>query len=124
MKRTTIARMATAAIVAGGLWAADLGLTGIAQADPTGPQHWCPGESMVYSPVAADRGTDTGPGNLYHWDMNICHTWYYLRDEKGNVPYGLDSGHLPSNVWDGDNPPPGSLMAPPRPCPPSILPCL
>jgi hypothetical protein len=124
MKRTTIAGMATAAIVAGGLGLADLGPAGIAQADPGGPHNWCPGESMDYSPTAAHFNTDTGPGAGYHWDMNICHTWYRLRDEKGNVPYGLNRGSLPSDVWDGTNPPAGSLMGPPPPCPPSILPCL
>jgi hypothetical protein len=54
-----------------------------------------------------------GPGAGYVWDMSICHTWYYVRSGMGNVPQHSaidptnDVRH--SNLWDGDNPPPGSL---------------
>jgi hypothetical protein len=108
--------------------AAAFGLTalapfGVTHADtgPGGPFRWCPGESMQYSPEAAFRGEDNGPGAGYSWDMNICHTWYRLRD-GGNVPY---QGSLhQTSVWDGDNPPPGKVLGPLPKCDPSPLPCL
>jgi hypothetical protein len=109
--------------MAGGLGLTALGPADIARADDPvgGPFRWCPGDSMVYSTTAYLSGADNGPGLAYSWDMNICHTWYRLRDRKGNVPY---FGSLPSDVWDGDNPPAGSVLAPLPPCPPSLLPCL
>jgi hypothetical protein len=104
MKRTLITGIATATFVAGGLGLAGLGLgAGTAHAE-YGPQQWCPGQSM---------DPPTGPGSLYNWDMSICHTWYRVDGFKGNVPFGLSGGSLPSNVWDGDNPPPG-LPPPPN----------
>jgi|SRR5271169_5041463 hypothetical protein len=89
-----------------------LGLgAGAAQADlgpAYGPHHWCPGDN-----------DSTAPTTAYNWDFNICHTYYWVDMDKGNVPY---RGRLPSNLWDGDNPP--GEVTQPRPCPPSILPCL
>jgi hypothetical protein len=122
MKRLIIG-LATTVVVSGSAGLAGLGLAGIAQADDNvgGPFHWCPGDDMIYSPTATVSGADNGPGLAYSWDMNICHTWYRLKDRKGNVPY---KGSLPSDVWDGDNPPAGSVLAPLPPCAPSILPCL
>jgi hypothetical protein len=98
MKRA-LAALATAALVSGGIGAAALGLAATAYADSPGPYYWCPGDDMAYH---APRGERNGPGVAYGWDMNICHTWYWVRDEAGNVPY---KGKLPSGVWDGDNPP-------------------
>ena len=75
-------RMSTKQILAGalasvGLAAAGLGLaTGTAAAGPSVPHQWCPGQSM-YSP--------SGPGAVYVWDMNVCHTWQYVRMGMGNV---------------------------------------
>jgi hypothetical protein len=99
----TLKWMIAVAALTGGLAAASLGLgAGFADARPTGPHHWCPGDSMQYQtqPWLADH---TGPGPGYSWDMNICHTWFWLANGKqGNVPF---DGKLPSGVWDGDSPP-------------------
>jgi hypothetical protein len=118
MKRTLIAAMATAASLA-----CAVGSAGTAQADSNvgGPFHWCPGESMQYSPTATQFGRDNGPGAGYSWNMGICHTWFRLRRQIGNVPW---NGSLPSDVWDGTNPPPGSVLPPLKPCVPAPLPCL
>lgn len=89
-----IVGLTTAVLVSGGL-----GLAGTAQAGPLPPHTWCPGDSMVYSRY----DMSSGPGVAYQWDMNVCHTWYFVQNEAGNVPY---KGQLPSDVWDGDNPPP------------------
>jgi hypothetical protein len=98
-------RMLAGALTSVSLAAAGLGLgTGTALALPSEPHQWCPGDSM-YSPA--------GPGAVYVWDMNVCHTWQYVRAGMGNVaveslngPPRLDS----SNLWDGPNPPPGSAF--------------
>ena len=63
---------------------------------------------MVYQPA----GYATGPGSAYSWDMTVCHTWYWVKNAQGNVPY---KGALPSNVWDGDNPPPLAELPPKQP---------
>ena len=81
-------------LLTGGLAAGGLGHAGIAQAHK--PHNWCPGQPMNYP---------TGPNVGYDWDMNICHTWFRVRNGKGNVPY---NGKLPSDVWDGEVPPPDS----------------
>ena len=123
MKRLVVG-LATSVLVSGGLGLAGLGLAaGTAHADPCtlkdqracpprGPNQWCPGQSM--DPA---RG---GPGTDVVWDVNVCHTWYYVAYGQGNVAndYGAPPG-VP-NVWDGDNPP-----GPPRPqCGvPGTLPC-
>jgi hypothetical protein len=96
-------KMAGMAMLSGSLGLAALGLgAGTAQAD-SGPFHWCPGDPMQYPQPAPHSGDQAGPGVYYNWDMNVCHTWYWVAHEKGNVPY---QGSLPSGVWDGDNPPP------------------
>jgi hypothetical protein len=118
MKRTLIAGMATVGVVAG-MGLAGLGTSGVAQADDNvgGPFQWCPGDSMDYSPTATFFGGHNGPGRGYRWDMNVCHTWYRLRSmHAGNVP---DNGDPHSDVWDGDNPPPGQVLPPLPPCPPA-----
>ena len=123
MKRLIVG-LTTAVLVSGGLGLVGLELAaGTAQADPCtlqdqracpprGPHQWCPGRSM--DPA---RG---GPGTTVVWDMNVCHTWYFVAYGQGNVAnnYGAPPGT--PNVWDGDNPP-----APPRPqCGvPGTLPC-
>ena len=114
---------AVAALTAGGLGLSGVGPIGVAQADDPvgGPFRWCPGDDMQYSTTAYLTGADNGPGGGYSWDMSICHTWYRLKHEKGNV---LFDGALPSNVWDGDNPPAGEVMDPLPPCVPAPLPCL
>lgn len=59
------------------------------------------------------------PGIFYGWDWNICHTYYWVDSDKGNVPF---HGQVPSSLWDGENPP-GEIMQIP-PCVPAPLPCL
>jgi hypothetical protein len=87
--RRGITGLATATLLfAGGGLAA-----GTAQAQGPGPHHWCPGEPITYP---------TGPGPHYNWDWNVCHTYYWVNG-KGNVPY---DGKLPSDLYDGTNPPP------------------
>ena len=64
-----------------------------------------------------------GPGAGYVWDMNVCHTWQYVRSGMGNVPVKVPDGVDPvtfqptgwkiqpdSNLWDGPNPPPNSAF--------------
>jgi hypothetical protein len=98
-------RMLAGALMSVSLAAAGLGLgTGSALALPSEPHQWCPGDPI--NPPA-------GPGTGYLWDMNVCHTWQYVRAGMGNVPvesiYGgfkLDK----SNLWDGPSPPAGSAF--------------
>jgi hypothetical protein len=98
-------RMLAGALTSVSLAAAGLGLgTGTALALPSEPHQWCPGDSM-YPPA--------GPGAVYAWDMNVCHTWQYVRVGMGNVavehlngPPTVDG----SNLWDGPNPPPDSAF--------------
>ena len=92
--RRGIVGFTTAVLVSGGL-----GLAGAAQARPLPPHTWCPGAPMAYSTY----DMSSGPGVAYQWDMNVCHTWYFVQNSAGNVPY---KGELPSDVWDGPNPPP------------------
>lgn len=103
MNLRTIKRIIAGTLLSGGVAVTGLGLgAGTADARPTGPHQWCPGDSMQYqtNPRMAQH---SGPGPLYSWDPTICHTWYWLAPGgKGNVPF---RGQLPSNVWDGDNPP-------------------
>lgn len=87
-----------AALAAATLTACGMTLATPAQAGPLPPHTWCPGDSMTYSRY----DMSSGPGVAYQWDMNVCHTWYFVTGSRGNVPY---QGHLPSGVWDGDNPP-------------------
>jgi hypothetical protein len=110
MKRE-IAGLATTLLVSGALGLAGLGPgTGTARATCSpgaavvngkcyGPNHWCPGQSLYVS--------QGGPNRDVNWDMNVCHTWYWVADGEGNVS---------PQVWDGDNPPPPA--APPAPAPP------
>lgn len=95
------------------LTAAGLGLAaGTALALPASQHTWCPGQPM-------DR--PDGPGANYVWDMNVCHTWQYVRGDMGNVGVRIPAGFDPvtyqptgweikptSNVFDGPTPPPGS----------------
>jgi hypothetical protein len=98
----TMKKMAGMALLSGSLGLAALGMgAGTAQAD-SGPFYWCPGDPMQYPQPAPRSGGQAGPGVYYNWDMNICHTWYWVAHEQGNVPY---QGSLPSGVWDGENPP-------------------
>jgi hypothetical protein len=109
-KRILAGTLASVSLAAAGLGMA----TGTAVAAPSVPHQWCPGDSM-YPPA--------GPGAGYVWDMNVCHTWQYVRSGMGNVPVKVPDGIDPvtyqptgwkiqpdSNVWDGPNIPPGSAF--------------
>jgi hypothetical protein len=114
-----IVRLATNALVAGGLGLASL-TTGFAQAQPgpvplgawpgcpndhpQGPCHWCPGDPL---PPTGNHVT-----NPVVWDNNVCHTYYYYYYYY--VYFG--QGNVAQNIWDGDNPP-----APPPPAPPGLI---
>ena len=89
----TLRKIIAGALLSGGVAVAGFGLAaGTAQADSAdwGPaKHWCPGESL---PATGNHVTDP----IHDWDMNRCHTYYYLWPGMGNV----------SNlIWDGDDPP-------------------
>jgi hypothetical protein len=104
-----IARLATTLMVCGGLGLAGLG-PGAASAhadDRYGPHQWCPGQSMDWP---------SGPWDRVDWDMDVCHTWYVVGIGQGNVPERFGG---PSNIWDGDNPPP-----PPSCAVPDVPPCV
>lgn len=111
-------RMTAAALASVGLAAASLGLgVGTAQAIPSQPHQWCPGTPMHNPP---------GPGAMFQWDMNVCHTWQYVKPGMGNVPSktwdyaSFDPvTQLPTSyyftvensiVWEGPNMPPGAEM--------------
>jgi hypothetical protein len=95
-------RIVVGALVTGGIAIAGIGLAA-GTAEAQAPYHWCPGESMVFDPRVRDH---TGPGPAFNWDMNICHTWYWVKGGQGNIPY---KGSLKSsNAWDGEVPPPNS----------------
>jgi hypothetical protein len=96
--RRGIAGLATAALLSGGLAGLGPG-AGTAWADTYGPHQWCPGDSIYYP---------TGPGPYYNWDMNVCHTYYWVNG-TGNVPY---KGELPSDLYDGTDPPPPRNQSP------------
>ena len=94
-----IKRIFAGALLSASLAAAGMGLApGIAQAGPASPHVWCPGQPMHYP---------TGPGADKTWDMNVCHTWYFVKTGFGNVQ--LVNGGTAS-VWDGEFPPEGSLV--------------
>ena len=99
-------RMIAGALTMTSLTAAGLSLAaGTAAADPLPGAHtWCPGTSLASPP-----GSGISPGA---WDMNVCHTWYRVEAGKGNVPYRSLDGTFRvehSNLWDGPNPPAGSV---------------
>ena len=110
-------RILAAALTAVGLAAAGLSLGTVpALAIPSQPHQWCPGMSMHNPP---------GPGAMYHWDMNVCHTWQYVKSGMGNVAHEVPDGPLDpvtyrwtnykvtvegSSVWEGPNMPPGAEM--------------
>ena len=80
----TCKRIMFCALLTGGIAFAELGLAATAQAQV--PHHWCPGDTMVFQPVP-QMAQHTGPGTFFGWDMNICHTWFWVRSGMGNVPF-------------------------------------
>jgi hypothetical protein len=102
-------RLATSALLTGGLAAVALGF-GAGTAQAGGPYTWCPGQSMT---SGVDMEHHTGaPGGTIDWDMNVCHTWWYVSWGSGNINPG---------VWEGDAPAPDALV--PRKCPPISFIC-
>jgi hypothetical protein len=100
--------LTTVSLVATGL---SLG-TGVSQAIPSQPHEWCPGMPMKSPP---------GPGEIYVWDMNVCHTWQRVNSGMGNVPrkdiqidpstgrfINVGNKLEGSDLWDGPNIPPGA----------------
>ena len=112
MKRLFVG-FATAALMTSGVVATGLGV-GTAQAiddcaPPTrvnglcyGPNHWCPGDSLLYL-------TQNHVVNPVTWDMNVCHTYWHVAPEDANQGQG---------IYEGPNPPPPQV--PPPPAPPGI----
>jgi hypothetical protein len=113
MKRVIVG-LATTALVSGGLGLVGLGPgAGTAQAiddcSPAamvngvcwGPNHWCPGDSLLY----LTQNHITLPVT---WDMHICHTYYHVAQDQANQGDG---------IYEGPNPPPP--VAPPAPGPPA-----
>src|ERR1700676_4123973 len=80
-------RIIAGALLSGGVAVAGLGLAaGTAHADTFGgPYRWCPGQEL---PQTGD------PNWRVVWDMSVCHTWYRVGPNQGNV------GRY---IWDGDN---------------------
>ena len=79
-------RMLAGALTSVSLAAVGLGLgAGAAQAIPSQPHQWCPGMPMHNPP---------GPGAMYQWDMNVCHTWQYVKSGMGNVAQQVWVGPL------------------------------
>ena len=52
-----------------------------------------------------------GPGRDMVWDMNICHTFWFVDFGKGNVAR-TSPGPPDPWVWDGANPPPSDRCYP------------
>ncbi|MDT5104613.1 MAG: hypothetical protein QOI25_2126, partial [Mycobacterium sp.] len=103
-----LARLAISGLVTGGLAAAALGL-GAGTAAAGGPYTWCPGQNS-----GIDIEHHTGAPGAVNWDMNVCHTWWYVNWGFGNINPG---------IWDGDNPPPPPEALEPRQCPPFAFMC-
>lgn len=102
IKQLLAAAVTSAALVAAGL---SLG-AGTAAALPSQPHQWCPGDSMQ---------SPSGPGSWIVWDMNVCHTWQYVRWGGNASKVDFDGTIVPAtSVWDGPSPPPDS--APPVEC--------
>ena len=106
----TLTRIVAATLVPGGVAMAGLGLAaGTANAENWcssaamvnnvcyGPNQWCPGDSLFHL-------TQNHVANPIYWDMNACHTYYYVPRGTGNV--GQD-------ISEGPNPP-GPQALPPR----------
>lgn len=102
-----LARLATTLLVSGGLAGLGLGAGTALADDRYGPHQWCPGQSMEWP---------SGPWNQVDWDMEVCHTWYVVGIGQGNVP---EHSGGPSNIWEGDTPPP-----PPSCAVPDVPPCM
>lgn len=74
---------------------------------PAGPvsHKWCPGQ-----PLPNDGTSAEGVPHMVDWDMSVCHTYYNVGYQQGNVG---------DYVWDAAGGPP----PPPRQCPPIAFMC-
>jgi hypothetical protein len=120
LMRRIVAAMASAVL----LWGGVAGVLGAASAHshpgpapqswpgcppdhPEGPCRWCPGDPPVQT------------GNLrvnpVIWDTHVCHTYWYVRGDQGNVARGIFEGDVPPAP---PPPPPGLNFCPIPPwCP-------
>jgi hypothetical protein len=118
MKRIVVG-FATTVLVCGGVGLAGMGLgAGTAQAiddcsPPTkvnglcyGPNHWCPGDSLLYL-------TQNHVHDPVTWDMTVCHTYWHVAPEEANQGQG---------IYEGPNPPPPIVPPPPLPPAPPLPP--
>lgn len=79
----------------------------VAHADPGDPSpaqghSWCPGQALPFPEI--------------RWDMNVCHTWYYMRPGTGNVRMVDWRGNPGESFISADIPAP--MLTPPPPPPP------
>lgn len=99
-KRTSLAVLATAALVPNGIAVA----AGSNHAD-SGPYQWCPGDDRGGFGGGFNSPADAAPD----WDWNTCHTYSYVDYGQGNVS---------PTVWEGVGEPPASTRLP---CAPGCL---
>jgi hypothetical protein len=94
IKTMIIGALLSTSVVAGGSAVSP----GTAQAG-VGPYQWCPGQSLPQHQEP-------------NWDMNACHTWYFI------VPWRVQTNTGAPNVWNGDEAPPPDGT---NPCYPGCL---
>jgi hypothetical protein len=88
----TITGLATAALVAGGVALAGLGLAvyPVDKAAPFSADEWCPPHAV---PSAVDRSADgsvqtSGPDE--HWEMSLCEAYAHHSAENGDETSTVD----------------------------------
>ncbi len=103
-----LSRLATLNVACGVLAAAGLTLGAqAAQANPNQqpPNNWCPGQALPFHNI--------------QWDMNVCHTWYYVPPGTGNVRMVDVAGNPLGSFISADIAAPVYAPAPPpAPLPP------
>lgn len=132
MTTHTLMRSAAVALLSVGVAITGMGLSGgSAQAQPGnawpgcppespgGPCRWCPGDPPVQ--------TGNPRTNPVVWDHNVCHTYWYVLPDQGNVAKSIFEGEAPPPP---PPPPPGFTpplppgwcwaMFLPGPCPPGV----
>jgi len=92
VKKVVVAGLLSATVAAGMLTTAavaDASWPGCPEDSPMGPCRWCPGNPPVQ--------TGNHVTNPVRWDVNVCHTYWYVSPGQGNVA---------NNIFEGDAPPP------------------